>query len=129
MRIFEPRYVDMVKKCMRTNQGFGILLIQEGKEVRKESTDAPVRFASLGTKTSKSNRGIGRFLPHFLSFLNQQNAEPLVRAHTLFNHVHVSRFKDPQWQLSSGKQNSVQRKQAQCLSISQAESSIENRGC
>ena len=50
MRIFEPRYVDMVKKCMRTNQGFGILLIQEGTEVRKESTDAPVRFASLGTE-------------------------------------------------------------------------------
>ena len=40
----------MVKKCMRTNQGFGILLIQEGTEVRKESTDAPVRFASLGTE-------------------------------------------------------------------------------
>ena len=50
MRIFEPRYVDMVKKCMRTNRGFGILLIQEGTEVRKESTDAPVRFASLGTE-------------------------------------------------------------------------------
>ena len=40
----------MVKKCMRTNQGFGILLIQEGTEVRKESADAPVRFASLGTE-------------------------------------------------------------------------------
>mgnify|MGYP003314077277 FL=1 len=40
----------MVKKCMRANQGFGILLIQEGTEVRKESTDAPVRFASLGTE-------------------------------------------------------------------------------
>ena len=50
LRIFEPRYVDMVKKCMRMNRGFGILLIQEGTEVRKESTDAPVRFASLGTE-------------------------------------------------------------------------------
>ena len=34
---------------MRTNQGFGILLIQAGTEVRKKSADAPVRFASLGT--------------------------------------------------------------------------------
>ena len=50
LRIFEPRYVDMVKKCMRTNQGFGVLLIQKGAEVRHEASDAPVRFASLGTE-------------------------------------------------------------------------------
>ena len=50
LRIFEPRYMDMVKKCMRMNLSFGILLIQKGAEVRKEATDAPVRFASLGTE-------------------------------------------------------------------------------
>ena len=50
MRIFEPRYVDMVKKCMRLNQGFGVLLIQKGAEVRYEASDASVRFASLGTE-------------------------------------------------------------------------------
>ncbi len=50
LRIFEPRYVDMVKKCMRRNQGFGVLLIQKGAEVQQEASDAPVRFASLGTE-------------------------------------------------------------------------------
>ena len=50
LRIFEPRYVDMVKKCMRMNRGFGILLIQRGAEVRKEVSDDPVRFAGLGTE-------------------------------------------------------------------------------
>ena len=50
LRIFEPRYVDMVKKCMRMNRGFGILLIQKGAEVRKEVSDAPLRFAGLGTE-------------------------------------------------------------------------------
>ena len=35
---------------MRMNQGFGVLLIQKGAEVRQEASDVPVRFASLGTE-------------------------------------------------------------------------------
>ena len=50
LRIFEARYVDMVKKCARMNQGFGILLLQKGAEVHKEASDTPVQFASLGTE-------------------------------------------------------------------------------
>jgi len=33
LRIFEPRYLDMVSECMRHNSGFGVCLIREGKEV------------------------------------------------------------------------------------------------
>ena len=32
------------------NQGFGILLIQKGGEMRKEASDTPVQFARLGTE-------------------------------------------------------------------------------
>jgi Lon protease-like protein len=32
LRIFEPRYVDMVGRCMRDGRGFGVVLIVEGKE-------------------------------------------------------------------------------------------------
>jgi uncharacterized protein len=32
LRIFETRYVDMVRRCMRESQGFGIVLIREGRE-------------------------------------------------------------------------------------------------
>lgn len=32
LRIFEPRYLDMVKDCMRNEHGFGIVLIQNGGE-------------------------------------------------------------------------------------------------
>ena len=32
LRIFEPRYLDMVSQCMKTGSGFGICLIKEGKE-------------------------------------------------------------------------------------------------
>jgi hypothetical protein len=33
LRIFEPRYVDMVGRCMRADQEFGVAMILEGKEV------------------------------------------------------------------------------------------------
>ena len=33
LRIFETRYVDMVRKCMRDGSNFGVLLIREGGEV------------------------------------------------------------------------------------------------
>lgn len=41
LRIFEPRYVDMVGRCMRTDQEFGVAMILEGKEVGFART-APV---------------------------------------------------------------------------------------
>jgi Lon protease-like protein len=33
LRIFEPRYVDMVRNCMREENGFGVVLIASGLEV------------------------------------------------------------------------------------------------
>ena len=32
LRIFEPRYLDMVGKCLRNDTGFGVCLISDGKE-------------------------------------------------------------------------------------------------
>lgn len=32
LRIFEPRYLDMISKCMKTHSGFGVCLIREGHE-------------------------------------------------------------------------------------------------
>lgn len=33
LRIFEPRYLDLVRRCGRTGEGFGICLLKEGGEV------------------------------------------------------------------------------------------------
>ena len=33
LRIFEPRYVDMVRWCMREQANFGVVLLREGGEV------------------------------------------------------------------------------------------------
>ncbi|NGP52226.1 LON peptidase substrate-binding domain-containing protein [Thioalkalivibrio sp. XN8] len=32
LRIFEPRYVDMIGRCMKTGVGFGVTLIKSGEE-------------------------------------------------------------------------------------------------
>lgn len=33
LRIFEPRYVDMIGWCMREGEGFGVVLLREGSDV------------------------------------------------------------------------------------------------
>ncbi len=38
LRIFETRYVDMVRRCMRETQSFGVVLIREGTEVGPAET-------------------------------------------------------------------------------------------
>lgn len=43
LRIFEPRYLDMIGRCMRTNAEFGVAMIVEGAEV------GPARTAMIGT--------------------------------------------------------------------------------
>lgn len=45
LRIFETRYVDMVRRCLREQQDFGVVLIREGRESGGEETD----FHAVGT--------------------------------------------------------------------------------
>jgi len=42
LRIFETRYVDMVRRTMRANSGFGVVLIHEGAETGPVGEVAPV---------------------------------------------------------------------------------------
>jgi Lon protease-like protein len=42
LRIFETRYVDMVRRCMREDTGFGVVLIHEGVEAGPVDKVAPV---------------------------------------------------------------------------------------
>jgi uncharacterized protein len=43
LRIFETRYVDMVRRCMRETQDFGVVLIRAGAEV------GPAEMYEVGT--------------------------------------------------------------------------------
>lgn len=42
LRIFEPRYVDMVRNCMREGAPFGVVLIRSGQEAGAVSSAADV---------------------------------------------------------------------------------------
>lgn len=42
LRIFEPRYVDMVRHCMRSGSAFGVVLIRAGGEVGEVARTADV---------------------------------------------------------------------------------------
>ena len=44
LRIFEPRYVDMIGRCMRENSAFGVAMIVEGLEA-----GGPATTATIGT--------------------------------------------------------------------------------
>jgi uncharacterized protein len=45
LRVFETRYLDMVKQCTRNDSGFGVCLILDGEEVGK-----PAIPAAFGTR-------------------------------------------------------------------------------
>lgn len=45
LRVFEARYLDMVKQCSRSGSGFGVCLILDGEEVGRPAT--PAAFGTL----------------------------------------------------------------------------------
>ena len=50
LKIFEPRYLDMVAHCMRENSPFGVVLIQRGEE-----TGENTEIYSIGTTATISD--------------------------------------------------------------------------
>jgi Lon protease-like protein len=46
LRIFETRYLDMVRRCAREERPFGVVLIQEGEEAGEVATTATVGCAA-----------------------------------------------------------------------------------
>lgn len=54
LRIFEPRYLDLVRECGRNDHGFGICLIIEGEEA-----GVTAAAAAFGTEAVIEDFGIG----------------------------------------------------------------------
>ena len=57
LRIFEPRYIDLVRECARTGRGFGVCLILEGREAGQPAIPAAV--GTLATITDFHTREDG----------------------------------------------------------------------
>jgi Lon protease-like protein len=54
LKIFEQRYIEMTKACMRDEQPFGVCMITQGDEVATPDGAAP-QFASVGTLARITN--------------------------------------------------------------------------
>jgi len=47
LKVFEARYLDLIGRCLRTQEPFGVVCLKQGSEVRGVDTE-PVRFESIG---------------------------------------------------------------------------------
>ena len=54
LKVFEQRYVDMTKDCLKDDRPFGVCLIVEGDEVAREGASAP-KVSSIGTTARITN--------------------------------------------------------------------------
>ena len=48
LRLFEPRYLDMISRCMRDDAPFGVILLDEGSEAGG-TAEQQVHTQSVGT--------------------------------------------------------------------------------
>jgi uncharacterized protein len=58
LRIFEARYVDMVRQCMRNDEPFGVCRITEGNEVGKPAEHEQIGCAARIVNFDKEPSGI-----------------------------------------------------------------------
>jgi len=58
LRIFEPRYLDMVSECMKSETGIGVVLIAEGQEAGTAATPCDVGTLSTISYWHKRNDGM-----------------------------------------------------------------------
>ena len=58
LRIFEPRYVDMVRECMREETGFGVVQIRAGQETGQAAEPEPIGTLARITDWDQSPDGL-----------------------------------------------------------------------
>lgn len=58
LRIFEPRYLDMVSDCLRSDTPIGVVLIREGQEVGEAAETHEVGTLSIISYWNRRNDGL-----------------------------------------------------------------------
>lgn len=58
LRVFEPRYLDMISRCLKTESGLGICLIREGSEVGAAPLICDVGTLSIISYWNKRSDGL-----------------------------------------------------------------------
>ena len=49
LKVFEQRYVEMTKACLKDGKPFGVCLLKDGQEVNRPGSPARADFANIGT--------------------------------------------------------------------------------
>lgn len=49
LQIFEPRYLDLVSHCLKTDTGFGVVWLRQGSELAIKKQGFDPRLAEMGT--------------------------------------------------------------------------------
>lgn len=60
LHVFEPRYKEMIGQCLETGEGFGVVLIREGKEAGDPSVE-PHQVGSIAEIVEVTPLPFGRF--------------------------------------------------------------------
>lgn len=58
LRVFEARYLDLISRCLRADEPFGIVLIDEGREVGQPAIPHPVGTSARITACDASHPGV-----------------------------------------------------------------------
>lgn len=58
LRIFEPRYLDLIRDCGRSNTGFGVCLIIDGQEVGQPAVPAAIGCEARIVDFSTTEQGL-----------------------------------------------------------------------
>ena len=50
LQIFEKRYIDLIRHCLRTDSGFGICLLKAGEEIFQENLEQTIHSSGTYSK-------------------------------------------------------------------------------
>ncbi|MCY4657694.1 MAG: LON peptidase substrate-binding domain-containing protein [Gammaproteobacteria bacterium] len=79
LRIFEPRYLSLIRDCQQNETGFGVVAIKTGDEVKSESGQSTVEIHGVGTLASVTK--VNQVAPDLLSIWIRGSAKFEVEAH------------------------------------------------
>lgn len=88
LQIFEPRYLDLVSHCLKSDTGFGVVWLRQGSEVILKKPGVDPRLAEMGTYAkivdwdSLPNGHLGITIEGQEKFLIEESEQQANKLHT-----------------------------------------------
>lgn len=139
LQIFEPRYVDLVSHCLKTDTGFGVVWLRQGSEVVTQKSGLDPKLAEMGTYAkivdwdSLPNGHLGITIEGQQKFLinaSQQQANKLHRADVEWLSAEpFIGLPDHAGQLTGLLQQLIQHPHVAALNINPEIADVDTLGC